>query len=189
MRGLTGPELPFLSRAGPSHVLGDIHQKIFLKQDWENIHIRQKRERKGLPHLPTTFGNLQPKRWHKLVQDVIHAARSARPQPPCAARWWGHQVLSAGRRPREAEGTLSPSRSLAASPSYEIFGCVKREGGVPWFRWYNVRPLSTIWIPGGRGAPLQVHPIQGTRPDVVDTLAGAAAAAGDPTAGGRARAH
>ena len=42
--------------------------------------------------------------------------------PPAKPRWWGHQVLPAGRRPREAEGTLSPSRSLAASPAYEISG-------------------------------------------------------------------
>ncbi len=113
---------PF-SEQGGSGTCPPRHSPKGFFRNWKNpILLRQKREGKGPPHLPTTFENLQPKRWHKLVQDVIHAARSARPQPPCAARWWGHQVLSAGRRPREAEGTLSPSRSLAASPSYEIFG-------------------------------------------------------------------
>ena len=43
---------------------------------------------------------------------------------PCVVRWWGHRVLSSGRGPRAAEGTLSPSRSPAASPSYETFGWV-----------------------------------------------------------------
>ena len=36
-------------------------------------------------------------------------------------------MLSAGRGPGDAEGTLSPSRSLAASPSYKTYGWVLKE--------------------------------------------------------------
>ena len=111
---------PFAEQGGTVTCPRQHSPTVFLKKRGKHSHSTKKREKR--PPTPTTFENLQPKRWHKLVQDVVHAARSARPQPPCAARWWGHQVLSAGRRPREAEGTLSPSRSLAASPSYEIFG-------------------------------------------------------------------
>ena len=40
-------------------------------------------------------------------------------------------MLSAGRGPGDAEGTLSPSRSLAASPSYKTYGWVLKKNTLP----------------------------------------------------------
>ena len=44
MRCLTGPELPFLNRAGQAHVLRDIHQKCFLETG-KTFLLRHKRQR------------------------------------------------------------------------------------------------------------------------------------------------
>ena len=108
---------PFPEQGGSGTCPPRHSPKGFFRKDGKNIHTRQKRERKKAPH---TYLRLSRPYGQKDGTDLSRMLFT--PLPPCAARWWGHQVLSAGRRPREAEGTLSPSRSLAASPAYEISG-------------------------------------------------------------------
>ena len=79
---------------------------------------------KKSPQLPTTFDSYCQEKGHKLVQEVIHAARLAGPQHPLRSTLAGASGAVGRSGTSGDRGHLNPSRSPAATPSNETFGWV-----------------------------------------------------------------
>ena len=143
MRCLTGPELPFLNRAGPylvqheGHLFSDAKKRR--KTPEQETQGKAKPKRKAHTYLRLSIPTAK-KRGTSLFRKLFTPLGWLGRNTPCVVRWWGHRVLSAGRGPRAAEGTLSPSRSPAASPSYETFGWVP-EGKI----WCYLSQREGVW--------------------------------------------
>ena len=137
-----GSCFPFLSGASPSLVQEEIRH--FLQR--QGVMPKKKRAgsqpRKADPRKnPHNFVVLPPQTVAQgLSRKLFTPLGRYRPRPPAQkCSWRGHRVLSAGRGPGDAEGTLSPSRSLAASPSYKTYGWVLKKNTCP--AWAPRAPL------------------------------------------------
>ena len=127
MRCLTGPDLPFLNRAGPCLVqhVGRLFSDAKKRRKTPE-HETQKKTNPNEKPTPTYDFRIPTakKRGTSLFRKLFTPLGWLGRNTPCVARWPGRRVLSAGQGPRATEGTLSPRRSPAASPSYKTFGWV-----------------------------------------------------------------
>ena len=163
-----GSRLPFLSGASPSLVQEEIRH--FLQR--QGVMPKKKRAgsqpRKADPRKnPHNFVVLPPQTVAQgLSRKLFTPLGRYRPRPPAQkCSWRGHRVLSAGRGPGDAEGTLSPSRSLAASPSYKTYGWVLKKEHLP-----GVGPASS---PPGPRPSLRISLRRAaTLPPLADSLPG-----------------
>ena len=81
---------------------------------------------KKSPHLPTTFDSYCQEKGHKLVQEVIHAARLAGPQPPA---WNAGGDIRCRRPVGDLGQPRAPYPQVAAlpppHPTKPLGGCLK----------------------------------------------------------------
>ena len=124
---------------------------------------------KKSPHLPTTFDSYCQEKGHKLVQEVIHAARLAGPQPPA---WNAGGDIRCRRPVGDLGQPRAPYPQVAAlpppHPTKPLGGCLRGKLGVAWAIGRVFGVPATACAP--REVGLQTHPA--CRADAVPVYAG-----------------